>query len=265
MSGDAPRAAAPDARNPAGGTGGPDGSDAGAAAEARGAADAAAGGGTGVGGAASARGDAGADPAVGDVHRFVAGTSGGTLLVLHGTGGDENDLLPLARELAPEANLLAPRGPVLEQGMPRFFRRLGVGVFDEADLERRTAELARFVRAAAARHGFEPARVVALGYSNGANIAASLLLRDGSALAGAVLLRPVLPFEPRQLPDLAGKGVLIAAGRRDPYAPIERVEALADALRRAGAAVELAWSGGGHGLERDELDQAARWLRRHAP
>ncbi len=255
MSGDAPQAATLDARNPAGGTGGPEGSDAGAAAAVKSTADATVGG--------STSGPAG--PAVGDVHRFVAGTSGGTLLVLHGTGGDENDLLPLARELAPEANLLAPRGPVLEQGMPRFFRRLGVGVFDEADLERRTAELARFVRAAAARHGFDPARVVALGYSNGANIAASLLLRDGSVLAGAVLLRPVLPFEPLQLPDLAGRGVFIAAGRRDPYAPIERVEALADALRRAGAAVELAWSGGGHSLERGELDQAARWLQRHAP
>jgi phospholipase/carboxylesterase len=204
-------------------------------------------------------------PAVGDVHRFVAGTSGGTLLVLHGTGGDENDLLPLARQLAPEAHLLAPRGPVLEQGMPRFFRRLAAGVFDEADLARRTAELARFVRAAAARYRFDAARVVALGYSNGANIAASLLLSDGAVLAGAVLLRPVLPFEPRWLPDLAGKGVFIAAGQRDPYAPVERVEALADALRRAGAAVELAWNDGGHGLEPGEIDQAARWLRRHAP
>jgi phospholipase/carboxylesterase len=253
MSGDeAPEPAAAVARDHSGGTGGPGGPDAGAAAEARGAADAAAGGGT-------------AGPAVGDVHRFVAGSSGGTLLVLHGTGGDENDLLPLARELAPDANLLAPRGPVLEQGMPRFFRRLAAGVFDEADLERRTAELGRFVRAAAARYGFDPARVVALGYSNGANIAASLLLRDGPVLAGAALLRPVLPFEPRQLLDLAGKSVFIAAGRRDPYAPVERVEALADALRRAGAAVETAWSDGGHGLEPGELDQAARWLGRHAP
>ncbi|HVT56971.1 MAG TPA: alpha/beta hydrolase [Thermoanaerobaculia bacterium] len=201
---------------------------------------------------------------VGDVHRFVAGTSGGTLLVLHGTGGDENDLLPLARELAPEANLLAPRGPVIEAGMPRFFRRLAVGVFDEADLGRRTAELGRFLRAAAARYRFDPARVLALGYSNGANIAAALLLTDGSALAGAVLLRAVLPFEPQQLPDLAGKRTLLAAGRRDPYAPVERVEALADQLRRAGAAVELAWSDGGHGLEPGELDQAAIWLRRQA-
>jgi predicted esterase len=215
-------------------------------------------------GAAAGPGTA-AGAAVGDVHRFVAGTSGGTLLVLHGTGGDENDLLPLARQLAPEANLLAPRGPVLEQGMPRFFRRLAVGVFDQADLARRTAELARFVRDVAARYGFDAARVVALGYSNGANIAASLLLGDGSALAGAVLLRPVLPFEPRQLPDLAGKGVFIAAGRRDPYAPVASVEALAGVLERAGAAVDLAWSEGGHGLEPGELEQAARWLRRHAP
>jgi predicted esterase len=205
------------------------------------------------------------EPAVGDVHRFVPGSSADTLLLLHGTGGDENDLVGLGRELAPDANLLAPRGPVLEQGMPRFFRRLALGVFDEADLVRRSGELGRFVRAAAARYGFDPARVVALGYSNGANIAAALLLLDGAALAGAALLRPVLPLEPPALPNLADKPVLLAAGRRDPYSPIERVEALADRLRRAGAAVELAWTDGGHGLEPGEIDHAAAWLARHRP
>lgn len=205
------------------------------------------------------------EPAVGGVHRFEPGRSGVTLLLLHGTGGDENDLVALGRELVPDANLLSPRGPVLEQGMPRFFRRLSLGVFDEADLVRRSGELGRFVRDAATRYGFDPARVVALGYSNGANIAAALLLLDGGALAGAALLRPVLPLEPRALPDLAGKPVLIAAGRRDPYSPIERVEALADRLRQAGAAVELTWVDGGHGLEPGELDQVGAWLSRHRP
>jgi predicted esterase len=209
-----------------------------------------------------ARTDQAAGAVVGDVHRFVPGTSGATVLVLHGTGGDENDLLPLARELAPDANLLSPRGPVLENGMPRFFRRLAMGVFDQADLRRRTAELGAFVREAAARYGFDPVRLVALGYSNGANVAASLLLTDGSALAGAALLRPVLPFDPERLPSLADKPILIAAGRRDPFAPVQSVEALAAALRGAGAAVEVAWSDGGHGLELEELARVASWLER---
>jgi predicted esterase len=200
--------------------------------------------------------------AVGDVHRFVPGATAAapTLVVLHGTGGDENDLLPLARELAPAASLLAPRGPVSEHGMPRFFRRLAVGVFDLEDLARRTAELGAFVRASAARYGFDPARVWALGYSNGANIAASLLLTEGDTLAGAVLLRPTLPFEPAALPDLAGRAVFVAAGRRDPYAPPASVEALAGHLARAGAEVEVAWSDAAHGLEPEELEAAKRWL-----
>jgi predicted esterase len=121
------------------------------------------------------------------------------------------------------------------------------------------------VREAAERYGFDPARVTALGYSNGANIGASLLLTDGAALAGAVLLRPMLPFEPGRLPDLAGKRVLVAAGRRDPYAPVASVEALADRLRRSGAAVDLAWSDGAHALEPLELETARAWLARHLP
>jgi predicted esterase len=180
--------------------------------------------------------------------------------VLHGTGGDENDLVPLARELAPGAAVLSPRGAVLEHGMPRFFRRLAVGVFDEEDLVRRTADLGRFVREAAGRYGFHAGRVVARGYSNGANIAAALLLLDGPALAGAVLLRPTLPLEPRATPALAGKPVYLAAGRRDPYSPVEKVEALAAWLRKGGAEVELAWTEGGHALEPTELEPVKTWL-----
>jgi phospholipase/carboxylesterase len=198
---------------------------------------------------------------VGEVYRWVAGSSSTTLLVLHGTGGNENDLLPLARELAPAANLLSPRGPVLENGMPRFFRRLAMGVFDQVDLARRTRELADFVRAAATRHAFDPAQVLALGYSNGANIAASLLLTDGAALGGAALLRPVLPFEPDRVPDLTGKPILIASGRRDPYAEVEQVERLIAHLERGGAQVEAGWSDAGHALERHELDRVAAWFQ----
>jgi predicted esterase len=183
--------------------------------------------------------------------------------VLHGTGGDENDLVPLARQLAPGVAILSPRGAVLEHGMPRFFRRLAVGVFDEEDLVRRTADLGRFVRAAAGHYGFEAGRVVALGYSNGANIAAALLLLDGAALAGAALLRPTLPLEPPRPPELAGKPVYLAAGRRDPYSPVEKVEALADRLRRGGAEVELAWTDGGHALEPDEFRPVHSWLAKN--
>ena len=199
------------------------------------------------------------------VHRFLPGSTGGTLLVLHGTGGDENDLLPLAREVAPGAHLLAPRGRVLEHGMPRFFRRLAVGVFDEADLRLRAGELAGFLLEAASRYGFDPLRVQALGYSNGANMAAALLLLHPEALSGAVLWRAVEPLVPETPPRLAGKPVLLAAGRRDPYAPAARVEALVQRLRSAGADVELTWSDAGHGLEPAELAAAGEWLARHPP
>jgi phospholipase/carboxylesterase len=194
------------------------------------------------------------------IHQFVPGTSRETLLVLHGTGGNEDDLLPIARRIAPRANLLSPRGQVLENGMPRFFRRTAVGVFDEVDLERRVGDLGRFVRAAAASYRFDPARITALGYSNGANTAAALLLLDGALLSRAVLLRAVLPLEPRRLPDLSGKRVLIGAGREDTYSPIERVEALRDRLERAGAEVDVRWTEGGHALEAEEVDAAAEWL-----
>jgi phospholipase/carboxylesterase len=199
------------------------------------------------------------------VHRFEAGTSSATLLLLHGTGGDEHDLIPLGRDLAPTANLLSPRGQVLEQGMPRFFRRLAMGIFDEDDLMRRADDLAAFVEAAARQYKLDPSRVYALGYSNGANIAAAVLLLHGRALAGGVLLRPVLPLEPPTRPDLTGKSVLISAGRQDPYSPADRVDALADRLTQAGARVDLRWQEGGHQITPGELDLARDWLAGNLP
>jgi len=207
----------------------------------------------------SARGAAPQD--LGFIHRFEPGVSGETILLLHGTGGDEDDLIPVGRSVAPNANLLSPLGQVLENGMPRFFRRLDVGVFDEADLIRRAGDLGAFVRAAAKRYGFDPSRVRALGYSNGANMAAALLLLDPQLLAGGALLRAVLPLTPTRPPDLSGKPVLISAGRSDPYAAIERVEALADYLRKAGASVDLRWRNAGHELEPDELADTETWLQ----
>jgi predicted esterase len=197
---------------------------------------------------------------LGFIHRFEPGSNGETMLLFHGTGGDEDDLLPIGRRLAPNANLLAPRGQVLENGMLRFFRRLDVGVFDEADLIRRARDLDRFVRAAAGHYGFDLARVCALGYSNGANMAAALLLLHPELLAGAVLLRAILPLTPARPPDLSGKHVLIAAGRRDPYAAVERVDALADLMKRFGASVDLRWVEGGHEIHDGEVEGVGEWL-----
>ncbi|MBL9214366.1 MAG: alpha/beta hydrolase [Opitutaceae bacterium] len=170
------------------------------------------------------------------------------LLLLHGTGGDEHDLLPLGRELSPGSALLSPRGDVLEHGRPRFFRRLAEGVFDYADVERRTQALADFIRAAAGHYGFAADRLLAVGFSNGANIAASLLLRCPDALAAAALLRPMVVLRPDPLPDLAGKRVLIASGDADPIVPAGHPEELAALFRRAGATVRLQTHRAGHGL-----------------
>ncbi|MCS6965083.1 alpha/beta hydrolase [Thermoflexus sp.] len=196
------------------------------------------------------------------VHRYEPGEDPETLLLLHGTGGDETDLLPLGRHLAPRAGRLAPRGRVLENGMPRFFRRLAPGIFDEADLRRQVADLVRFLGAAAKRYGFDPARVWAVGYSNGANMAAALLLLYPEALRGAVLLRPVLPLRPKAEPDLRGRAVLILAGERDPWAPREQVEALAWVLEAAGASVTLRWHPDGHAMASEEIAIARDWLQR---
>lgn len=200
---------------------------------------------------------------LGFIHRFVPAADprhASTLLLLHGTGGSENDLLALGADLHPEANLLSPRGKTLENGMARFFRRLAEGVFDEADLIARTHELADFVAAAARHYGFDAGRVTAVGYSNGANIAASLLLLRPETLRSAVLLRAMVPLQPAAAPDLAGKTVFLAAGKSDPLVPGENSQQLAQLLGRCGAEVTLHWSPAGHQLTAHELDEARRWL-----
>lgn len=197
---------------------------------------------------------------LGFIHKYIPGTSPCTLLVLHGTGGDENDMLGLGREVAPSMGILSPRGNVLEGGMPRFFRRLAVGVYDEADVIFRAGELAEFVRAAATHYGFDIQQLLALGYSNGANIAAATLLYQPGVLTGAVLFRPMLPMMPVPAPDLAGLPVFIAAATRDPYASVSDTEGLADRLQKAGARVTLRWTEGGHGLALPEVRQTADWI-----
>jgi predicted esterase len=203
------------------------------------------------------------DPELVFTHRFVPGTDpwAPTILLLHGTGGNEDDLLPLGRLLWPGASLLSPRGRVLEHGMPRFFRRLAEGVFDLDDLRRRAGELADFVRDAAAVYGFAPDRVVAAGYSNGANIAAATLLLRADTFTRAVLWHAQVPLEPDPLPDLSGHEVIITAGRRDPIIPRTGTERLRDLLASCGAAVQLAWFDGGHALTAEDIDTARRWLQ----
>lgn len=197
------------------------------------------------------------------IHRFLpaaAVESAPTLLLLHGTGGNEDDLLDLGHSLAPDANLLSPRGKILENGMPRFFRRLAEGVFDEADLIHRTHELADFIAAAAAHYGFSPERVTAVGYSNGANIAASLLLLRPGLLQRAVLLRAMVPLVPETPPNLGRTEVFLASGVSDPILPIDNARTLARMLRDAGAEVKHLELNTGHQLTSAELDAARNWL-----
>ena len=204
--------------------------------------------------------------ALGFIHRYIppaddgALTGSTTLLLLHGTGGDEEDLLPLGRMLLPGAGMLSPRGKVLEHGAPRFFRRVAEGVFDQEELARRTEELAEFVLAACATYQLEPGGIVAVGFSNGANIASSLLLRRPGVLRGAVLLSPMLPFEPELLPHLEGTAVFIGAGRTDPIVPVGQVEQLAAMLRSAGADVTVHWEAGGHAVAKGEVAAAREWI-----
>jgi phospholipase/carboxylesterase len=204
-----------------------------------------------------------AEELAGFKHLFVAGSGqeeGTTLLLLHGTGGSENDLLPLGHELLPGASLLSPRGKVLEHGMPRFFRRLAEGVFDEEDLKLRTKELAGFVEEASKKYRLDPSKLFAVGFSNGANIAASLLLSHPDLLRGAVLLRPMVPFEPETLPDLSGIRIFVAAGELDQMVPKENTERLVELLRDSGAEVQVRWQRTGHGLVREEVEEAKQWL-----
>src|SRR5919202_527539 len=189
---------------------------------------------------------------LGFIHTYVPAQHGEqrVLLVLHGTGGDETSLLPLGQELAPDAALLSPRGKVLERGAPRFFRRLAEGVLD----------LATFVERAAGVYGFDPHRLIVAGYSNGANMAASLLLTHPELFGAAILFRAMMPFEPEALPDLHGKAVYLAAGRRDPLVDPQSVTRLSTLFQAAGAQVVLRWQEGRHSLAPEEIAEARAWL-----
>lgn len=195
-------------------------------------------------------------------HIFEQGTSNTApvLLLLHGTGGNERDLLPLAKMLSPESSVLSVRGNVLENGMPRFFRRLSEGVFDEADLVFRTSELNAFLDEAVEQYGFDRNRIVAVGYSNGANIAGSLLFHYKDSLAGAILYHPMVPIRNKELPDMTGLPVFIGAGTNDPLCTAAETEELTGLLQGAGANVELHWDHNGHQLSATEVEASKQWL-----
>jgi predicted esterase len=199
------------------------------------------------------------------LHEFVQGSSKRTLLLLHGTGGNERDLIPLGRELDPNASLLSPRGKILENGMPRFFRRLAEGVFDLEDLKTRTNELADFVAAAAPHYKLAADDIVGVGYSNGANIAASMLLLRPEIMRAAILFRAMVPLIPDNLPHLSSVRVWIGAGDQDPIVPASETKHLAELLRRAGADVTIRFFNAGHGLTSADLKTAGQWLKNLKP
>src|SRR5437868_4938531 len=194
------------------------------------------------------------------VHEFVPGSSKRTLLLLHGTGGNEHDLVPLGRQIDSTAAILSPRGKVLENGMPRFFRRLAEGIFDEEDLKRRTHQLADFVDAAAEQYEFAADQVVAVGYSNDANIAGGVLLLRPETLRAAILFRAMVPLVPEKLPHLSSARVWIGAGNQDPIIRTSETQRLVELLRGAGADVTIRFFDAGHNLTNNEIEIARDWL-----
>lgn len=183
------------------------------------------------------------------------------LLLLHGTGGTEQDLLPLAGIISPQSSVLSPRGSVLENGMSRFFRRLAEGVFDEEDLVHRTEELYNFLGEAAEKYEFDRENIVAIGYSNGANIAGSLLFHYSNALRGAILHHPMVPRRGIELPGMNQLPVFIGAGSNDPLCPPQETEELERLLVGAGANVSVHWQSSGHQLTQGEIDAASAWYQ----
>lgn len=183
-----------------------------------------------------------------------------TLLLLHGTGGNEDDLIQVGQMISPSASLLSPRGKVLENGMPRFFKRLAEGVFDMEDLKIRTRELADFVKEASNIYSFDLNKTIAVGFSNGANIAASLLLSYPETLMGAILFRAMVPFIPNSPIDLSDKNVLLSAGMFDPIVSEGQTLSLFDILEKSRANATLKWQQSGHNLTESDILDAKEWL-----
>ncbi|WP_416068159.1 alpha/beta hydrolase [Rhizobium sp. ZK1] len=198
----------------------------------------------------------------GYVHRLHAGAPGKPILfVLHGTGGDENQFFDFGRRLLPEATIVSPRGDVSEYGAARFFKRTGEGVYDMADLARATAKMTDYVQDLAATHG--ASEILGLGFSNGANILANILIEKG-LFDAAALLHPLIPFRPRTNPDLGGRRVLITAGQRDPISPVALTEALSDYFEAQQAEVLLEWHSGGHDIRPNEIEAIGNFFAEYA-
>jgi len=219
------------------------------------------------------------NPQLGFIHRFIYATnsndlkgtrdgqkarekiSSTTFLLLHGTGGNEEDLISLAYELDQSAAILSPRGKVLENGVaPRFFRRLTEGVFDVEDLKFRTNELANFVKNASNTYGFDMDHLIAVGCSNGVNIASSMILLRPEVLSAAILFRAMVPLLPQVLPDLTNKHIFMSSGLHDPIIPKQETERLIGLFKKAGAKVSLHWQNSGHELRMNEINTAREWL-----
>jgi predicted esterase len=196
------------------------------------------------------------------IHNFIPGTKAATVLVLHGQGGDENDLLPVARALAPGAAFLSPRGKALENGAARFFERISRDEFDETEVRFRSRELAEWIGEAVAKYNLDASKVYAMGFSNGASIAASVMLLHPGTIAGGLLLRPRTIVEPAELPDLKGAPVMVIAGEHDDKMPPGAGEDLARLLGRAGASVELGIADAGHELTPRDFAAGKGWFSR---
>jgi predicted esterase len=202
------------------------------------------------------------------IHRFTTGegqNASTTLLMLHGTGGDENDLVPLGASLLPGAAILSPRGAVTERGAPRFFKRLAEGVFDLEDLALRTQQLIRFVNGAIEKYELDRSRIIAVGFSNGANIAASVMLTGPAVFSHAILFRAMVPFEPKQPAKLGGTPVLLSSGEWDPIATPAQARRLQSLLTAAGANTSINFFNAGHDLTRDDVLDAAHWIAATLP
>ena len=197
------------------------------------------------------------------IYKQGSDVSAPTLVLFHGTGGTEQDLVPIGEMISPSSSILSIRGNVLENGMPRFFRRLAEGVFDEVDLVNRTQEVYAFLDEAAEKYGIDRRNMVAIGYSNGANIAGSLLFHYEDAFKGAILHHPMVPLRNKELPDLSGIPVFIGAGRNDMMCPAQESEDLLALLVGAGSETDLHWENNGHQLSRTEIDAAGKWFGKH--
>ena len=206
---------------------------------------------------------------LGFIHRFIPvdhsrkndEVKSHVLLLLHGTGGNEEDLIPIGKMISPESAILSPRGKVLENGMPRFFRRLAEGVFDVEDLKYRTCELATFVSNASQVYGFDLNRTIAVGFSNGANIGASMLLLRPEVLSGAILFRAMVPLKLESLPDLSEKHIVLSEGLYDPIVTQQEAKKLFLLLEKSRAKISLRWQKSSHNLTQDDILVAKEWFR----